>query len=395
MKQHSEIEGIPPARTQDVERVLGRVRGAHPGPTLICVGGIHGNEPAGVNGIRRVLGSLDDANGALSGDLVALAGNLTALGRGCRFVGRDLNRAWGSDRMHALLENGGTADTCPEDREQIELLAAIDEAAASARGPVFMLDIHTTSGPGGAFTAASDTLKNREFALQLEVPFVLGLEELVDGTMLEYMGRRGYTVALFEGGQHEEPEAVDRLEAAVWIALEAAGLVPEDVVVQVAKGRRRLSMEARDKPPALEMRYRYDMEPGSRFVMRPGYENFRPVQEGEVIGSNGGGDVHSPEEGRILMPLYQEQGEDGFFVVRSFHPIWLKVSAVLRHLRADRIIHWLPGVRRHPSRPGALVANKRVARWYALEVLHLLGYRKKTEEEDRLVMHRREVHSIQ
>ena len=368
---------------------MGRIRGVNPGPTLICVGGIHGNEPAGVRGLRRVLSALERTDGALSGDLVALAGNLTALSRGCRFVGRDLNRAWGSDRMRSLSQNGSQLESCPEDHEQLGLLAALDEAAAEARGPVYVLDIHTTSGGGGAFTAAGDTLSNREFALNLEVPFVLGLEELVDGTMLEYLGRRGFTAAVFEGGQHDKPESVDRVEAAVWIALEVAELVPENVVPEVRKGRQRLSREARDKPPVLEMRYKFDIEPGSQFLMKPGYENFKLVVGGELLGSNRRGEVRSPQAGRILMPLYQEQGEDGFFIVRSFHPFWLKVSSMLRHLRVDRIVHWLPGVERHPDRPGSLVANKHVARRYALEILHLLGYRKKTEEEGWLVVDRR------
>ncbi len=332
---------------------------------------------------------LDQAHGALSGDLVALAGNLTALSRGCRFVGRDLNRAWGSDRMRALKENGGLPISCPEDREQIELLAAVDETVAGATGPLFLLDVHTTSGGGGAFTAANDTPRDREFALNFGVPLVLGLEELVDGTMLQYMSRRGFTAALFEGGQHKDPAAVDRVEAAVWIALEGAGLIPESAVPQIKTGRRRLSREVRDKPPVLEMRYGFAIEPGSDFVMRPGYENFKPVVQGEVLGRSGTADVRAPETGRILMPLYQEQGEDGFFIVRSVNPIWLRISAMLRHLGVDRVIHWLPGVERHPTRAESLVADKRVARCFAVEILRLLGYRKKTEGGRRLVVDRR------
>ena len=291
--------------------------------------------------------------------------------------------------MRSLSENASQFEACPEDREQVELLAAFDEAVAAARGPVFVLDLHTTSGGGGAFTTAGDTLRNRAFALSFEVPFVLGLEELVDGTMLEYAGRRGFTAALFEGGQHDEPEAIDRVEAAVWIAAAAAGLILEHEVPEVGRGRQRLSHEARDQPPVFEMRYKYHIEPGSSFLMRPGFENFKPVVDGELLGSNGDGEVRSPQAGRILMPLYQEQGEDAFFIVRSFHPIWLRVSSILRHLHFDRIVHWLPGVKRHPDRTGSLVANKRVARWYALEILHLLGYRKTTEEEGWLVVDRR------
>ena len=102
-------------------RVLGSVHGERPGPTLMCVGGLHGNEPAGVLGLRRVLDALGDRVAEMSGDFVALAGNLEALGERRRFVDRDLNRAWTIDRLDALL-NGGGADSV-EDREQRQLLA--------------------------------------------------------------------------------------------------------------------------------------------------------------------------------------------------------------------------------------------------------------------------------
>lgn len=372
-----------------VERVLGRIRGAADGPTLICVGGIHGNEPAGVAALARVVEALHGRNGALSGEFVALTGNREALFHGRRFMGRDLNRAWTAERVSSLLSNGGPLGPCPEDREQIELMAAMDQAFGDARGAVFVLDLHTTSGAGGVFSTVGDTLPNRAFAMHFQVPLVLGLEELVDGTMLEHLDRRGCTAALFEGGQHQEPEAVDRSEAAVWVALVAAGLVRDGELPEAERGRELLTNVAKDLPRVLEIRYRYGIDPEGDFSMMPGYDNFQPVEAGEVLAKNGDRDVRSPETARVLMPLYQEQGEDGFFLVRSFHPVWLRISAVLRRVGVDRIIHWLPGVRRHPTRPGAVIANKHVARWYALEIMHLLGYRKKTEEEGRLVVDRR------
>ena len=56
-------------------RALGFVRGQRPGATLICIAGIHGNEPAGVHAVRRVFGSVQDRASEMTGDLVALAGN--------------------------------------------------------------------------------------------------------------------------------------------------------------------------------------------------------------------------------------------------------------------------------------------------------------------------------
>ncbi len=56
-------------------RALGFVRGQRPGATLICIAGIHGNEPAGVHAVRRVFGSVQDRASEMTGDFVALAGN--------------------------------------------------------------------------------------------------------------------------------------------------------------------------------------------------------------------------------------------------------------------------------------------------------------------------------
>ncbi len=51
--------------------------------------------------------------------------------------------------------------------------------------------------------------------------------------------------------------------------------------------------------------------------------------------------------------------------------------------------HWLPGIRRDPERPYAVWVDKRVARWYAVQLFHLLGYRKHEDAGARLVMTRR------
>jgi len=120
------------------ERVLGSVRGERPGPTLICVGGIHGNEPAGVLALKRVLEQLEGRGGELRGEFVALAGNRVALAAGSRFVDRDLNRAWTDERLERL-QRDGVAGGDAEDREQVELLEAIDGIVTQARGPVYLI----------------------------------------------------------------------------------------------------------------------------------------------------------------------------------------------------------------------------------------------------------------
>lgn len=372
-----------------VPRVLGRVDGARRGPTLIGVGGLHGNETAGVVALRRVLDDLAPRAGAMQGRFVALAGNRGALREGRRYLRTDLNRVWTEERVREVRGPGGPGALRAEAREQRELLEAIDRAVEGGGRPVHVLDLHTTSGTGGAFTTVADTLANRAFALHLPVPLILGLEELVDGTLLAYLGARGWVTALLESGQHLEERAVDRAGAGVWIALVAAGLLSRRAVPELAGARELLARDSEGLPRVLEMRYRHPVEPGDGFRMHAGYRNFRPVEAGEALAVQGGSEVRAPERARILMPLYQEQGEDGFFIVREFRPFWLRLSTLLRRLRLARVVHWLPGIRKLEGREDALVVDRRVARWYALQILHLLGFRREREHGDLLVVLRR------
>ncbi len=370
------------------ERALGRVQGALPGPTLICVAGLHGNEPAGVHGVRRVIPRLAARAPEMRGAFVALAGNLAALSEGRRFVDRDLNRAWTDERILQLREAGSVGELA-EDLEQLALLRAIEEVVRARSGTVYVLDLHTTSGPGGIFSAFTDALPQRAFAAHFPVPMIFGLEEQVEGTLLNLLSEQGFVSITVETGQHDEPAAVDRAEAAVWIAVEASGLLPGRLVPEATDARKRLRRDAGHLPRALEMRYRHPLEDGDGFAMDPGYSNFQPVGRGQVIARDARGDIRVEEGALLLMPLYQEQGEDGFFLVREFLPFWMHVSYVLRRIGISRFAHLLPGVRRLDGDEDEVVVDKRVARFFAKQLFHLLGFRQLEDAGSRLVMRRR------
>jgi len=371
----------------EAERVLGTLRGERPGPTLVCVGGIHGNEPAGVLALREILSLLSRPSFQLSGEFVALAGNIQALETGSRYIDHDLNRAWTAERVESLRAGAGPG-TAAEDQEQLDLLVELEAVRERARGPVWVVDLHTTSGPRGIFTTVSDRIQNREFALSIPAPLVLGLEEQVDGTLMDYLDREGLVAMSFESGQHTEPLAVERAVWGIWLSLAHAGLVEADID-EVNEARAALTEEFADLPRVVEMRYRYGLEERSDFQMLEGYQSFQEIRAGELLGHDEEGDVRAVRRGRILMPLYQVQGDEGFFIVAEFKAFWLAVSERLRRWRLDRFVHWLPGVRRVKARPGALYVNRRFARWFALEVLHLLGYRRVRDVGQRLIVIRR------
>jgi succinylglutamate desuccinylase len=368
------------------DRVIGRISAPEPGATLIVIGAIHGNEPAGVEALESVVRRISEERLLLRGDFVALVGNVEALDAGARYIDFDLNRHWSKASLASL--EGAEPPMRSEDRERRELWRELAQGLAAARGETALLDLHTTSGEGKPFAVFADTLKSRSFARKFPVPSILGFEENLEGTLADYVALDGHLAVAFEGGQHADPASVSNLAAIVWIALAELGMV-DSAVARTEEERRRLRRSTEGVPPILEVTYRHAIVPEDRFRMRPGFRSFERVASGQVIADDAAGRVAVPADGFLLMPLYQKQGEDGFFVTRRVRGFWLVLSAALRHLRAGRFAHWLPGVARVDGDAYAFVVNRRIARWYSLPILHLLGFRRTGVEGDRLLVERR------
>jgi succinylglutamate desuccinylase len=378
-------ESVPEALAPP-ERLLGKLGDPARGATLICVAGLHGNEPSGVIGVERILKTLEGEGPFLKGCLVGLIGNRRALARDSRFLDRDLNRIWRAAEVARVRESNSF--DASEDEEMAELDKEIQQVLAEARGQVFLLDLHSTSGPGPPFVVFEDTLPNRAFALEFPVTLVLGIEEELSGTLSDFMAELGVTTVGFEAGQHREEAAADRAEAAIWIALAAAGVVGQKRP-EVGRSRRHLDSARDGLPHVVEVRYRHPVVPGDGFRMESGYMSFQHLNGDEKLASDNGGEIRTTEPGRILMPLYQEQGEDGFFIVRTVRPVWLRLSAAVRRLRLERIMHWLPGVVRDPAEAGTFEVDTQVARWHTMKLFHLLGFRRTARDERWLRMSRR------
>lgn len=377
----------PPDLRASLQRCLGEHGTGVPGPLLIAVGAVHGNEPAGVRAIQRVFATLQSRRIPIRGRFVGLVGNLAALAAGERYLDVDLNRIW--------AEEAGASRAPPEARELGErdaLLIAIEEQLAGNWTQVIVADLHSTSAHGGGFVVMADTLRNRGVARHLPIPIILGLEETVFGTLVESICERGHVAICVEGGQHEDPATIDHHESALWILLVEMGLVDRDRVSDLVEHTARMKSCSARCPSVMEIRYRHQLEPGDRFAMKPGMKNFDQIEQDEPLAKTGvslDGEVRAPLDGYLLMPLYQPKGEDGFFIVRAVRPFWLTVSTVLRRLRLGRLLPWLPGVSRDPRHVGWLRVNRRVARFLAVEFFHLFGYRLCGTEGKVLILSRR------
>jgi succinylglutamate desuccinylase len=304
-------------------RKLGHLRGAAPGPTLFCVGSLHGNEPAGFEALSRVVEELRawEGRGAslARGDFYAMTGNLEALRAARRFVERDLNRGWTHERMERLRQEGPEN---VEDREALELQDALEAARDDSRGELYLLDLHTTSGNSPPFASILEDPERHAFVLRFPVPVVLGIEENLDGTLIEWAEHHGYRGAVFEGGRHLDPRSTDHDEAAVWIALATLGLLGDLTAWQDAARRLEwaeaaLRQAAGDLTQLFAISHRHPIRPGCSFHMVPGLRSFQPVARGDLLAYQDGAEVRAVTSGRILMPLYQAQGEDGFFLVKE------------------------------------------------------------------------------
>lgn len=367
-------------------RLIGKFIGDERGATLIAVGSLHGNEPGGAAALRRVSQKLAALRGSLRGRVYFLAGNTRALSRGARFVDADLNRHWTDENILKCRANQSLKNA--EDLELHELLSIFDDILETARTEVFALDLHSTSAGGAPFGLVGDTLRNRRFAQGFPVRLLLGIEEQLDGTMLEYLNNRGAVTLGFEGGQHTAEATIENHEALVWLALVNSGILSEKAVPDLERPRNTLT-QASGNPEIIEIRHREAIEPEDEFEMLPGFKNFDPVKYGQTLARNRQGNIEAPESGLILMPLYQKQGADGFFIGRRIARFWLRISEILRKLKISDRIHLLPGVRRDPTNDLSFIIDTRVARFFPLQVFHLLGFRKLRWRGRRLIVSRR------
>ena len=74
---------------------------------------------------------------------------------------------------------------------------------------------------------------------------------------------------------------------------------------------------SKDLPKVVNLVERYSITPEDGFKMLPDYKNFQSIKKGEKLAMSVKGEIHASVDGRILMPLYQKQGEEGFFIVQE------------------------------------------------------------------------------
>jgi succinylglutamate desuccinylase len=285
---------------------------------------MHGNEPAGVLALETVMHLLDreplvNPDFKFKGRLLALIGNTRAYQKKKRFIQKDINRQWTKENIARIRQTPAPALEAEdlEIKELLEIIEAEIEACQPAR--IVMLDLHTTSATGGIFAIATDHPESVRIAVELHAPVITGMLRGLQGTTLHYFTGENFKYpvvgAAFEAGQHDDPLSANRSIAAVINCMRSIGNVRAE---DVENRHDELLIEySKDLPKIADLVKVHHISADDRFEMRPGYRNFQPVIRGEILAQDRNGTIRSPEDGLILMPLYQPQGSDGFFLVKQ------------------------------------------------------------------------------
>lgn len=306
-------------------RVIGRVDGSRPGPLVVVTAAIHGNEPAGVHALSDVFHRIETIQPAdFRGTFAGFTGNLQAFSRGLRFMDRDFNRMWTRADVDRVLFHG-EEHVSGEELELFQLYKLISETIREVKPTsVYFLDLHTTSAGGGLFCIPTDESGSLEFSKTLQAPVILGIFDKVQGTLLRFAADGHFTRgvadipvygAAFEAGQHDDSLSVSRSVSAIFHTLHRAGCTIDSRMANPEEAMLRGYLSG--FPRVVRLLHVHHIQPGDHFVMRPGYENFQVVKAGEHLADDIRGQVLSPYSGMILMPLYQPQGSDGFFLVKE------------------------------------------------------------------------------
>ena len=278
--------------------------GLAPGPRLIVLGAVHGNETCGTQAIRRIVpeieaGALNIVAGRVSFVPVA---NPLAYVRGQRMGDRNLNRNLVPTDAPVEFEDRVANWLCP-------LLAAHDalldlHSFHTAGEPFAMLGPENNAGLLEPFSRAAE-----ETALALR----LGVRRFVDGWLdtyaagvvqrqgsatdarygvgtTEYMRAHGGIALTLECGRHDEPRAPEVAYRAIRGALAHLGI----------------SDEAPPAPPASTEALRLYRVVDRAHVgdtLARAWASFDPVRAGETVGTrHDGTPVATERDGYVVFP---------------------------------------------------------------------------------------------
>ena len=301
-----------------MKRIIGSIEGAEGGPTIVALAGMHGNEPSGVEALENVFSILSAAQVPFKGRFIGIRSNIDALSTGVRYIDEDMNRIWFPGIIEQIRTSSAEELDSSERIEMKEVINLIDDFVGSDSGnSVVIADLHSFSAEGCMFAITANKDDHVNLLSSLHVPLIFGIENTLRGTALRYYQDQGYLTFALEGGQHENDLTVYNVTAALMMMLKECGAISADSIDKLEEFNSHLQEHTQYVPPKVELIYQHIIEDGDNFSMKPGFKNFQYVKKGEWLANDREGKIRAQCDGYIVMPLYQDQGNDGFFIVEK------------------------------------------------------------------------------
>lgn len=319
---------VPNEEILPISREIGRYDPHPNGPLCIAFAGFHGNEDVGSQALEQIFHILNREKIPFYGGIIGLRGNLKALKKRVRYIDEDLNRIWRPNIIQKVRKTAYNDIESQEKRELKEIWDYLEELLENHhKRRLIFVDLHSFSAPGIPFVLSRADHEDSRLAKYLNVPVIHGVEGVLLGTAIRYLQDRGYMALAFEGGRHEQPDTVYNLQAGIWLLLEEMGCLSRENYKALNTFQQHLQGLKTDVPKEMELVYRHKIKNSGNFKMEPGYSNLHAVHKQQLLAYDGDEPVHAKTDGYLLMPLYQKQGSDGFFIVR---PISRKKQAFVQ-----------------------------------------------------------------
>ena len=296
-------------------------RSLNPGPRLLILGAVHGNETCGVKAIRALVDAFGRGERQLCRGVLTLVpvANPVAYARGQREGDRNLNRDFRPSVSPEAAEDRIANHLAP-------LLASHDA----------LVDLHSFSAPGEAFVFFGPEDNDEELepfrrareeaALALAMgprrlvcgwlaAYSRGVRRRANGSVAygigttEYMRAQGGYAVTVECGQHADPAAPAVAARAIEGALSLLGLVDQPAPPAATAELERIELvDVIDR-----------LDPGDRFERS--WRSFDALAAGDVIARRADGEaLRAPEAGYVVFPNPNTPpGREWFYFARRGH----------------------------------------------------------------------------
>lgn len=251
------------------------------GPSVVIVGGIHGDEPCGVLALERLTNELYSGERVLKrGSLTLIHGNLEAQRSNKRFERYNLNR---------LFKVNSTEEGCYE-------LDRAEELKPLFMNVDYVLDLHSTSKPAPPFIVCEEA--ERTVACSLDIDWIVmgwtSLDPLLEGDTCTWASRHGAQAMTLECGQHLDSRAREVAFRAATRLLDNLGMIAPE------------TQGTTSRVPRIIHLYHAEILRERGFKYSRNYCGFDAVAAGECIGQDSHGVRLAVRSSRMIFPANPE-----------------------------------------------------------------------------------------